>query len=408
MTRTIEVTVDQEGRVTDAQPVETGDVTPQEGPTPREARRQNLKAARADEIRARRTAIIKAAVDRRRKVREAERTTAIARAREEAGEAKDVIENGEVVASRVIVPPEYQRPYTEGRAVGYAMRFSWRKFRSIAINRRPDGTLALVDGQHRLRAAQMVFGPDVVVPCTFTHVETTAEEAGDFDGINTDRSGLAYNAAFRARVHYEDPDSVLVMTVLAEKGLRPLWPREPRGIKGTVTACRTIEYMTKKAGVTSARATISILHELWGDDPEGYRDFMLGGLWQFLLRYDGHVRRDRIIEVLREASRKDGPKAMDDLTADHRSSVNTSSAAAFCGAVHYLYNYRLRPGSALPPYAPESTTRHNAVVRRHARRWLDTHERSRQARRGPDRGAWVDGTQVPFKGRPRDKSPNFS
>jgi hypothetical protein len=280
------------------------------------------------------------------------------------------------------------------------MRFSWRKFRSVAVNRRPDGTLALVDGQHRLRAAQMLWGPDVRVPCTFTHADTSQEEAGDFDGINTDRSGLAYNVAFRARIHHGDENSKKVQAVLAEFGLRPLWPDENRGVPGTVVATRTIEYMIKAGGVSSARAVLSILKEVWKDDPNGYRDFILGGMWQFLVRYDGSIRRDRVVTVL---GRLNSPSGLDELTAENKTSVNSSSAAACCGAIHYLYNYNMKLGMALPPFSMESSSRHAALLRRAARRWIDKHEGGRG---GPKKaGLWSPGGQLPYTARKRDRSP---
>ena len=370
------------------------------GPAPRVARRLNEQKSRAEALKEQRTAIITAALDRRRQARAAEEQAAIDRARELAGTAEENIENGWVVASEVVIPKEYQRAYDDKRAKGYAMRFSWRKFRSIALNRRPDGTIVCVDGQHRLRAAQRVFGPDVKVPCTFTVVETSKEEAGDFGGINSDRSGLAPQTAYQARLHNEQPEAMRVERLLGEFGLRSLAVDETRGLRGTVAATRTVEYMLKAGGESSVRAVLSVLHDLWKDDASGYRDFILAGMWQFLVRYDGNIRRDRVITVL---ERLKSPTQLDELTAEQKTGVNSSPAVACCGAIHYLYNYNMKLGMALPPFSVESPARHAAMLRRSARRWVDKHEGGRGGAKKA--GLWAPGGQLPYRARKTDRAP---
>ena len=318
-----------------------------------------------------------------------------------AGRPEDHLTQVYVKASDILIPEEYQRIFDQARAEGIAMRFKWSRFQAPHINRRPDGTLVAVDGQHRIWAAQRCFGADVMIPVNLTTVETTVEEASDFDAENTERRTLNYNAAFRARIHARDADSLQVLLLLKEVGMRPLWPGENRGTEATVTACRTVEYMIKQGGASSARAVLAILKEVGGTDPDWYRDFILAGMWQFVLRYDGYLRRDRVVEVLKKQG---DSHALDGLTAEHKNSINSSNGAAACGALHYLYNYRMKVGDALPPYSIESNTRHSALVRRFARQWLERHEKG-----GPNgakkAGAWASGKQLPYQARPRDQTP---
>jgi len=400
---TLDVTVDAQRVVTEVTPIEErAIVTPAKGPSPREAARRNTVQARAAEVRRRRTAIIRQALEKRRGQRQAERDAAIAAAAEAAGDPKDHIEQVYVKASDILVPEEYQRIFDQPRAEGIAMRFKWRRFQAPQINRRPDGTLVAVDGQHRIWAAQRCFGQDVMIPVLLTHVETTVEEAGDFDAVNTERRTLNYNAAFRARVHARDADSLQVLLLLKEVGMRPLWPGENRGTPATVVACRTVEYMIKQGGASSARAVLSVLRDVGGTDPDWYRDFLLAGMWQFLLRYDGLLRRDRLVDVLRKQT---DSHALDGLTAEHKNSINSSNGAAACGALHYLYNYRMKVGDALPPFSIESPTRHSALVRRYARQWVTAHEPGGHIGAKPN-GAWSSGAQLPYQSRPRDAAPS--
>jgi len=396
--------LDREGFVANGEPVERpGTTAPEKGPSPREAYRLNAKAARSAEVKARRTAIIRAAVEKRKAERDAERAAAVVAAREQAGEAREVIETGWAKASDVVIPEEYQRVFDENRAWGMALAFSWRKFRSIDVNRRPDGTLAMVNGQHRTWAAQVVYGNDVEVPCTFTHAATTVEEADDFVGINGDGRGLTYNAGFRARVHAQNPVALKVVLVLQERGLRPLWPKEAVRTPATVRACRTIEYQIIQGGISSARAVLSILHEVWADNPEGYRDFILAGLWQFLLRYDGMIRRDRIVKVLASL---EGPGVLDDLAAENRTGINSSIGAAACLAVCALYNHNEPTRFRLTPPPVENVGRTTTEVKRLARRWKQAHEEAHNGNGSAPgaraSGVWAPGSQPPHAARRRE------
>lgn len=403
MTKSLDVTVDDQSNVTKVTPIEERAViTPAKGPSPREAARRNTVQARAADVKARRIAIMRKALADRQHKRQVERDEAIAAAATLAGNLEDHIIQTKVVASDIFIPEEYQRIFDQARAEGIAMRFKWSRFQAPHVNQRPDGTLVAVDGQHRIWAAQRCFGADVEVPVNLTHVETTVEEAGDFDAENTERRSLNYNAAFRARIHARDSDSLQVLLLLKEVGMRPLWPGETRGTEATVTACRTVEYMIKQGGASSARAVLSILRDVGGTDSDWYRDFILAGMWQFLLRYDGYLRRDRLVEVLKKQA---DSHALDGLTAEHKNSINSSNGAAACGALHYLYNFRMKVGDALPPYSIESANRHSALVRRFARQWIENHEKG-SANGAKRAGAWAPGSQLPSKSRPRDVSPS--
>lgn len=386
--------VNRRGEVVQAEVQPLPPMTPPVGPSPREAVRQNSVQAQALETRSRRAEANVKRLNERRIQREAERATAIAAAAARAGDPDDRVSQERVRLGDIIVPPEYQRLLNEERALGYALQFSWEAFQSISVNRRPDGTIVLTDGQHRLYAAQLCFGDDVLVKCNVTRIENTPREAGLFLTMNTERVGLNYNSAFKARLHSLDANALRVVELLEEFGLDYTRPGEYRGQPGKITAVATLESIVRQGGVSSARAVLSILKDVWGDRPEAYRDFMMGGLWQFVIRYDGIYRRDRVIA----AFKRDGLDEISERVNDFKTSVNSSSAAAACGSIHYTYNWHLQLKDALPPFSSEAKNRYSALIRKAARDWVVRHEGKNGATILAARavsGLYAPGDQVP-------------
>jgi hypothetical protein len=341
-------------------------------PETREAyQRATIQALAAKGTDRRREALMKR-LNERREARVQEREVAIRAAAEKAGDPDDHVTQEKLRLGDIVVPEEYQRTLNQDRAIGYALQFSWQAFQSISVNRRPDGTLVLTDGQHRLYAAQLAFGDDVLVKCNVTDIANSPQEAALFITMNTERTGLNYNAAFKARLHALDANALQVVDILTEYGLDYTKPGELRNVAGKVTAVSTLESMVRQGGRSSAREVLAILRDVQRGVPQpgAYRDFMMSGLWQFIVRYDRHYRRDRLVQALR----RDGLEAVADSINSFKTGANSSDAAAACAAIHFAYNWHLLEKDALPPHTMESKNRYGAMVRKAARLWFIRHE----------------------------------
>lgn len=385
--------INKSGEVIQAAVVPLPETTSPNGPTPREAARRNTVSAQAEVNADRRMEALKKRLDDRREARAEERRVAIAAAAVAAGDPDDDVALKRLRLGDIVVPEEFQRLLNEDRAIGYALKFSWAAFQAISVSKLPDGTLLLTDGQHRLYAAQLAYGDDVLVKCVVTTLKNIHQAAALFITTNDERVGLNYNAKFKARIVAQDDNVRQIIALLKEFDLDYTRPGEPRGRQGTVTAVSTLESMIRQAGVTSAREALAVLHHVWGDNPDAYRDFLLAGMWQFLIRYDGLYRRDRLIESLK----RDGLEKIADLVPDFKTSVNSSNAAAACGAIHFTYNWHLRERDALPAFASEAKNRYAALIRRAARNWQVRHEvgNGGKAPARPITGMYAPGSQVP-------------
>jgi hypothetical protein len=140
----------------------------------------------------------------------------------------------DVAVADLAVDASYQRPVTkQGREKirRIATGFDFARFSPLVVARRPDGVLAIVDGQHRAMAA-MLAGVSHV-PAVVVEMEDVAAEAAAFAAINGEitavsafhllRAALASGEgwALRSRAAVEKAGCVLMTSNRASADRRP-------------------------------------------------------------------------------------------------------------------------------------------------------------------------------------------
>lgn len=147
---------------------------------------------------------------------------------------RGVVPRLEWIALAVLnVDPSYQRsldPESSKELVrDIARNWDWRLCQPLAVAERPDGSLWIVDGQHRLEGAlkraealaKLDLPADVTsLPCVITPVSTTAEEAETFTGLNRKRRSLTAVEIHRAQLVAGDPKAREVADLITGAGLR--------------------------------------------------------------------------------------------------------------------------------------------------------------------------------------------
>jgi hypothetical protein len=83
---------------------------------------------------------------------------------------------------------------------------------------RPDGTLTIVDGQHRASAAKLR-GDIPHLPCVITSYASAGDEAAAFVALNQMRRPLSALDLFKAAVAAEDTEALIVLKALTDAGL---------------------------------------------------------------------------------------------------------------------------------------------------------------------------------------------
>lgn len=112
----------------------------------------------------------------------------------------------------------YQRTHVNWARVNrIAARWSWVRFVALAVSERPDGSLWVVDGQHRKLAADK--RSDIAdLPCVVFATDGPVAEARMFLDINRDRGAVRAIDAFAALTAGGDPAAVAVRGMVEADG----------------------------------------------------------------------------------------------------------------------------------------------------------------------------------------------
>jgi len=116
---------------------------------------------------------------------------------------------------RILVDETYQRPLGEKnwRAIRrIARNFDWTRFEPIMLACRPDGTYALVDGQHRVHAAAAI--GESRVPALIVNA-TPAEQAEAFTWINGNVTAMTVFHVYKAGLAAALPWALEMRSVVA-------------------------------------------------------------------------------------------------------------------------------------------------------------------------------------------------
>jgi hypothetical protein len=121
------------------------------------------------------------------------------------------------------VDPSYQRSTDAAASQALirriAMFWDWSLCQPLAVAKRDDGALRVVDGQHRLEAARMR-GDIEDLPCVVTAYRNPGDEAAAFVALNQQRRPLSQIDLFKAALAAEDDVAGKIDQLLTEAGLR--------------------------------------------------------------------------------------------------------------------------------------------------------------------------------------------
>ena len=249
----------------------------------------------------------------------------------------------ELPAKTIQRPENYQRPFNENAAIEMALIFDWDAFDNVNVTERTDEKGRTIyeyrDGQHRLSAAMLAKGDNVLVPCMVYPSRGNARDAWVFNRINIDRRGLASADKWTSRKAEGDSYVEAVENLLAEFDLTAAPMRgKTKPEPGEVVAVVSLEQMLKKAGEESVRETLRDLHSVFGDNPRAYNEVLMRGVWHFVIRYPYHSA-SRLRTVLMRNGVEWRPEF---------SQMDESVAMAY--TIWTAYNYKQNPEHRLPPF----------------------------------------------------------
>lgn len=120
----------------------------------------------------------------------------------------------------VIIDPSYQRDFDEKRSQAMASNIDMDRIGVPVVSIRRDGSIAGVDGQHRVRALCIAGLGDVPVLCEAHEGLTIKQEATLFLKLNAGRLAVRAYDKFRARLTAKERVAIDINKIVEAAGLK--------------------------------------------------------------------------------------------------------------------------------------------------------------------------------------------
>ena len=202
--------------------------------------------------------------------------------------------------SSLTVDPTVQRSLDEGRAARMAENFDPRLLGVPVVSRRKDGTVHVVDGQHRCVAARLAGYGDAKIECKVHEGLSLADEAALFNGLNTFKAPSAFDRFLVRRVE-GDPIVLGIDAILMEFGWTPTIGTHD-GAFSAVTAAEKVYTgfgtSAKDFGPENLRAVVGTATEAWGRKSSALNGFLVQGLGLFFARYGTGIDKPALVKRL--------------------------------------------------------------------------------------------------------------
>lgn len=247
------------------------------------------------------------------------------------------------------VDPCYQRPTSAAASQALirriAMFWDWSLCQPLSVARRSDGSLMVVDGQHRLEAARLRRDIDDL-PCVVTAYANPGDEAAAFVALNQQRRPLGQIDLFKAALAAEDSSAVTIARLLTEAGLRLAPHTNYSSWKpGMVSNIAGIQHCFRVHGERTTALSLRALAAAYPNEVLRYAGSLFPGIYGTVaqeLRIEGRIDQARLAAVI--GSRTQAEWKQEIVLEQAAAGVDRKLAAKKVVAVAYR-----AAGSAAPP-----------------------------------------------------------
>lgn len=236
----------------------------------------------------------------------------------------------------------YQRDkISNARVLEIASVWAWAACLVLAVARRPDGSLWVFDGQHRLLAS--LKRDDIEeLPCLIFDVEDIEDEAMGFVSVNTVRGSVSSYHRFRALLVAGNEAAYAVQKMVTDAGYKVV--NSSCSGKGSVSCVATLLSQCEKGGNVAADIFAMMAHVYDGQSIDG--DTFAGMC--FLERHLRHKNLGSLLESVHvERLRLEGSAGIEKFIGKARDYYSRGGAKVYAQGVVNLLN-KLRRTRKLP------------------------------------------------------------
>jgi hypothetical protein len=202
--------------------------------------------------------------------------------------------------SELRIDPEAQRRLDPNWVKAHVSKFDPDQLGYIVVNKRADGKLYVIDGQHRVELLRAVGWGDQSIQCECFDGQTQANEAALFLRRN-DRKSVRTFDKFRVSVTSGDDMHTDIDRIVRHQGLTV----SDQCLEGHVVAVAALQRVYSGAGIGSAKEgpaalarTLKTIQRAWGKGASGFQGHLISGLGMVQLRYNGKLDQEALAEKL--------------------------------------------------------------------------------------------------------------
>ncbi|MDB5733192.1 MAG: hypothetical protein JWQ03_3087 [Variovorax sp.] len=204
--------------------------------------------------------------------------------------------------NRLSVDAAYQRSTDNDASrrliTSIAAKFDWRLCAPLVVSRRPDGSLAIIDGQHRWTAASRR-GDIPQLPCCVFSYEGPEEEARMFIASNRARKPMNRLDDFHAALAAADDDALEINRLVTEAGLKVARNTASAAWgPGEIAFTAAIATAIRKHGPVLVTSALTMIAEAFPDDRLGHGGSIFSGLMKVLASPPAPFDRDRLFRAM--------------------------------------------------------------------------------------------------------------
>jgi hypothetical protein len=190
----------------------------------------------------------------------------------------------EVEAGLIDSDPRYQRNIDKVKVRTYQAEYWEPALGVLIVNERKDGSLWIIDGQHRLEMVKQAFGDEHPVLCLVYHLASVQEEARLFHVLNEKRKSLNGREIFDSGEVAGIGDIIRVKTFVARYGFGIQGAKEKRAAH-LFAQPKTVQKLLDGVGEEKLGAALKFIKAAWPTDENRTSTDLLRGVLHFLGNY---------------------------------------------------------------------------------------------------------------------------
>jgi hypothetical protein len=233
------------------------------------------------------------------------------------------------------IDPTYQRELDDNsRAlIGRIARgWNWDLFQPLVVARRHDGTMYVVDGQHRLEAARLR-GDIAQLPSVIFYPADPADEAAVFVELNQQRRPLTAFALYNAALAAGDERALALDAILRQARLGFTGAADPRKAKpGRLNNVLSVRKWHRRNGDDATRRVLVAIGRVYGDQTITIATLLFAGIGAVVLDQGEALNAHLLADVL--------DRTQEEWLADIRrraADVGIGAQAAAVAVIHDAY-----------------------------------------------------------------------